>query len=152
MKTKLFLLLLLLSFLYIHIVTKSGQYEINTNDIKSIITNPDNSDKKAILVSVLLIIFLVFIYTLFHICPSNVTIKPKINKDKDIKSKDNFQFTVTPERSCCNGIYKNKEHINECNKLDISKKCCRAPGLYNGKPYNFEYTPDTDDYWVNQRF
>lgn len=152
MKTKLLLLLLLLSFLYIHFVTKKGQYEININEIKSFITNPDNSDKTAILLSTVLIIFLVFIYNLIHMCPSNVSIKKKVVEKEEIKSKDNFTFSVTPERRCCSGIYKNKKHINDCNKLDIKNKCCRAPGLYNGKPVNFEYTPDTNDFWVNKRF
>ena len=137
MKTQVFLLLLLLSFLYIHFVTKKGQYEININDIKLLVTNPDKSDKAALLLSLVIVIFLIFIYNLFNICPSNTFLINKVKtkdkeeseeevktKDKEqVKTKDNFEFK------------------------DI--KCCRK-GLH-GKPYNFEYTPETDDHGFNQR-
>ena len=75
-------------------------------------------------------------------------------KKSDQKSKDNFNFEVTPEKLCDGGPYmwseKNAKMCSELSNDKYYKYNCQG-GLYNGRPVNFEYTPLSDDEWENSR-
>ena len=127
-KTTLFFIIILISFLVFNVsVEKNTLENIKIKDIQEV------KNIRLILTHAFIItVFLYFLYLIFNVCNA---------------SKDNFTFNVTPERKCCSGVYKDEKQLKKCNNMKLDKHCCKQRGLYNGKPINFEYTPDTNDYW-----
>lgn len=130
MESLIIFLFIFLSLLYIHIISKTDSGKIS-QDIISVIKNLNENN--TIVWILVLSVFLIFIYIISCQCTKII--------------KDNFAFNVTPERKCCSGVYKDEKQLKKCSNMKLDKHCCKQRGLYNGKPVNFEYTPDTNDYW-----
>ena len=130
-KTTLFFIIILISFLVFNVsVEKKTLENIKIKDIEKVII--DKNNRLMLTHAFIITVFLYFTYLIFNVCDS---------------SKDNFTFTVSEERKCCNNDKK------KCKKKDLKKHCCGGiKGMYHGKPLNFEYTPDTNDNWKNERF
>jgi hypothetical protein len=75
---------------------------------------------------------------------------------------DGFHFEVTPPKICEGGPYlwssAPQEVQDYCNKLFSTPEgqleyaqynCCG--GLYNGRPLSFEYSPESNSKWENER-
>jgi len=70
---------------------------------------------------------------------------------------DGFHFQVSLEKMCRGYPYmqsSNPELLKKCGELLSSpegKKIASCDGMYVGKPYSFEYTPESNDNWENER-
>ena len=70
---------------------------------------------------------------------------------------DGFHFQVSSEKMCRGYPYmqsSNPELLKKCGELLSSpegKKIASCDGMYVGKPYSFEYTPESNDNWENER-
>jgi len=112
-----------------------------------LILNKNNISINQILViggfSLVMSILLIVMYKLLKINDTN-------------NSKDSFDFRVTPEKLCDGGPYMwgSGEKLKLCSELVNNKKdylMYNCPlGLYNGRPVQFEYTPQSDKNWLNK--
>ena len=78
----------------------------------------------------------------------------KFAKIANVQS-DGFHFEVSPGKRCRGYPYmqsSNPELLEECGKiLSKGKKMPSCDGMYVGRPYSFEYTPESNDQWKNER-
>jgi hypothetical protein len=69
--------------------------------------------------------------------------------------KEQFHFEVTPQKRCNNWDYLTtsdpelRAYCQGLSSAEISQYVC--PAGYNGAPVHFEYTPETDAEYRNQR-
>jgi hypothetical protein len=70
---------------------------------------------------------------------------------------DNFRFEVSPGKKCRGYPYMQSgdpKLLEECTKFlatEEGKNMKSCDGMYVGKPSRFEYTPESNDQWENNR-